>query len=313
MAEIALKNKIVTIQDVIKISEILNAHYSSLKQQFEESKLENEGKEYNETFYRVYLAWGELKFSIIHAEAKEDRDDFEWFKNSLISNAKNITGINIYYDCSYKENCKRYDEQDNHEHFRLHLDNNMMGYGGLDKEFPQRGLSQDASLQIDEILRNLKPRYDTTLKYRTLFRMVPSFAISGILGVVLALVLFLSTRFTFLPIGLVDFIKTDPWFLAAGGIAVMVILGLILPNPSMELFKRIYIDKRYEGYDTTWEVEHYKDDYEYFQNQTEFTVGRFYGSDKAREKIKRNFKISAIISLICVVALVGLTVALYLI
>ena len=297
-----------TVEDVVKIGEILNNHYSSLQQQFEESKLENEGKDYNEEFYRLSLGWGDLRFSIWHGDAKEERDDFWWFKDTLTKDAKNITGISINYDCNYSQNCKKFSGQDNHEHFRLNLDNNMTyGYGSLDKKFPQNELSQSAASQIDEILGNLKPRYDKTLQHRTLFRVMPSFAISGILGVVLALVMFLSTKFTFLPAGFVDFITADPWILAVGGLAVMIVLGFILPNPSMELFKRIHIDKQYQSYDSNWRIEHYENDYDRFKNQTEFAVGKFYGSDKAREKLSKNFKISAVISLICVAVLIALT------
>lgn len=312
MAEIELKNKLITVDDVLKVGEILNSHLNDLKQQSEKCKLENEGKEYGEEFYRLLIGWSELKFSILKGDAKEERDDFSWFKNVLINDAEKISGISISYNCSYKENSKRFEGRDLYESFRMHLDCDGIGYGSLDKEFPQTETSQTTAKQIDNVFQNCKPRFDKTLQHRTLYRQTPSFAISGILAIIVSFVVFLATKISFLPEEVVNFVLNNPWILAVGGFSIMIVLGFVFPNSNMSLFKKIYIDKEYKSYDSNWDIEHYEHNYERFKNQTEFAVGRFYGSDKAREKIQKNFKISLVIIALAIVVLTGLTIALYL-
>lgn len=310
MSEINLKNKLITVSDVLKISDIVVAHRDELAQRAEKAKAENEGNELD-AIYDIYIGFQDLKFSVYYGDAREEKDDYEWFKNALTHDASKITGIAINYSCHYQENAKRYAGQLLDEHFRIHLDTNHIGYGTLDKQAPNTESSQKFSREIDEVISNCKPRYDKTLQKRNLYRLVPSFAISFLLGFLVALVVFALAKLSVLPESFASFVADNPYILPIIVVGMGALLGFALPNPSMALFKQIKIDKNYQRYDPNWQIDHYENDYKRFMDQTEFSVGEFYGSDKAREKIKKNFKMSLICMALVIVLSVVLTIVAY--
>ncbi len=301
-----IKNKIITIEDILKIGEILNTRHETLKYESEQSKLENENKNYDQQFYKRYVSYGAIKFSIFYGDAKNEREDFEWFKETLTKDAKKVTGVWINYNSVFYKNTKtKFGNNQISEHFRLSLDNNRLGYGSIDIGFENNDEFQTISTQLNKIIDNCSPRYDKTLKNKKIYRLFPSFAISAFIALIAIVALFALTKLEILSQDFATFLESNPIVLIGGALAFTIIFGFLIPNPNMALYKTLIVDKKYHHYDTNWKIEHYQDDYERFKNQVELATGRFYGSDVIRKKIYKNFKISIYTLLICIVGIVA--------
>ena len=316
----ALKNKLITIKDVLKIGEVLNNRLNNLKNEFAICEKENEGKEYNEEYWRLYLqSFSELKFAIISPESREEQNSFEWFKENLTKNASKISGISIYYSCHFSKNTKdKFSANQYKEEVRLTLDNYYQtktystNFGDFDISYSDNNVEfNQISQQINQIIRNCSPRYDKTLKNKQLYRILPSFAISIITSLLAVCALFLLSKLSVLPKNISSYILSNPLILLGGGIVLTIILGIILPNPNMGHFNKIFVDKKYKTWDINWNIDHYENDIDQFKNQVEFAVGKFYNSDKTRLKIQRNFKISMIIIFIGIIIYAILAVMMF--
>lgn len=316
----ALKNKLITIKDVLKIGEILDNRLKALKDEYAICERENEGKEYNDEYWKLALAsYSELKFAIISPESREEQNSFEWFKENLTKNASKISGISIDYSCHFARDTKnKYSTDQYKEEVRLHLDSNYYSktnsynYGDFNISYSNNNTDFiDISRQINGVINSCSPRFDKTLKNKQLYRLLPSFAISIIISLFAVGALYLLSKFSVLPENIALYILTNPLILLGGGLILTILLGIILPNPNMSHFNKIFVDKKYKTWDRNWDIDHYENDIDQFKNQVEFAVGRFYGSDKSREKIKKNFKISMFVLLLGIVAYVVLAILMF--
>lgn len=307
--EDALANKLIRIKDVLEIANLIYSHNRTMVEEFQEEK-RLYGEEDPNKIYKIHIIYSDLTFGIIKKGGnQENRQDFEWFKNALLSQAANIEGISIRYSCSFNKN-KKYCEflSDRNESFDLYLTEN---YCTLSKQFSENNDEyRKVSSQIENIINKCPNRFDKTLKNRAIRRFLPSFAISSTLSLILGVVIYFLTRFEIITGSFVEYTSNN-YILVGGAAGLCLLLGIVLPNSNMSLYKRLVVDKKYERYNYDWEIDHYENDFDKYKSKVEFAVGKYYQSDKIREKIEKNFKISILFFCISLTLLAAFCITIF--
>lgn len=301
MAQNEILNKRLSIEKIFEIADKLQQRNDYYLQQYREREAISDYRqqeEYDASHNIRVTSRPRIEYSITTKDRQSEtrEDDIQWFKNCISENKKAISNISINYYVNLGTgpvNEHRYAN----ESMNLRCYEESI-YFNVDKANEVGLTDYDGfAASIGNILNNLPPRLDDTIKKKYIRSNIPSLNIGFALGIIVALALGLFCKFSDINIYINDFVAQTHYFMLAV-IGMSFAVGLLIPGVNHSLYRKIKIKQVWQGYNRSSNTEVYADDLVDFKNQCEVEIGDFSDYAKIRAKIEKNYKNSKIILLI---------------
>lgn len=289
-----ITNKIVSLDNIIYIADIMRRHdiyYAEIEEKEKQKK--EEAKARDEHYFMKFVSH-ETKFSVTfnNNENVSKDNDLDWFINTITSDPKSISSICVHYYASF-------DEQ--RESTTLYFYQNKVDFDCSTTNMSSNSLAE----QIEQFINSLPPRYDETIIKDSRRTMIPVLSISIPVGLVVAMALLIISRLGVLAAGVANVLNNG--FLLTGAFLLIAFFGaLIIPTENTSLYKHIKFETYYAGHDKNYKSI-YKNDYADFKNKCEVEIGENVEMPKVRRKINSNYKKAIkIVKIELIISLIGI-------
>lgn len=289
-----LNNKRISTETIKQIALLLDDHYKQMNALYTQYKTESEDYKNpaNEQIKDIVVSSKpRLTFSVTIGGEQEEREDVEWFIQSIKRDAKFLEKTSIHYYGSLRRDCSNnnsFSATSGEESFSLSLQPNY-AYHSSSINNPSRNFDE-VLYKIRTLLSSAPTNYDKTIKGKNMRENFPSMVYSMIGGIVLTLVIALLFRFMNVNIGIEWFI-CSPYF-APVMLALSIVVGLIIPGPNHSLYKKLDIKQRYSRYNRNTGSDVYEIDVKSMTDYCEVEIGANAEHGRIREKIEKNFSTS---------------------
>jgi len=293
---INLTNKRVDIIDIIKIAEMLNRRCKFYRDiEAEENRKIEEAKLRDEYYHPNKYAYGNIKFMIQfnNHETLSRENELDWFKETLLVNAKNINDVSIFFSGS---------EDDKRESLNITFTHDRIGFDVTTTNMYDNSLAH----MVEDYLNKLPPRFDDLVKNDGRRKMVPALTISIPLGIIVSFVLLFLVKFNVLTAS-IAITLTSGIALSAIFLVVAFIGSLLIPTKNNELYKNIKFETYYAGYDENRHESIHKNDYEEYKSRCEVAIGENAHMPEVRQKIEANYnKAKKVVKIELIIAVVAI-------
>ncbi len=291
-----IQNRIVNIQDIINIVELIHERHNYYQNLSSQTKAANEEAkamgQYSKTSYVDYKTKFTIEF--VNKEIQSIDNDFNWFSTNLMNNAKVIDNVSIYFH-AYAD--------DKSESVTIQFYSNRIYFDSTIKNMDYNYLAGNIAKYIDE----LPPRLDELVLKDNRRKIVPALTKSIPMGIILATIILLLCKF--------NVIKGNIGSILSSGIVLSIIFlvssflgALLIPTKNHNLYKYITMDTYYAGFDRDSNHAIYKNNYAEFKRHCEVAIGNNFEMPEVRKQIEENYikakktiKIELIISILAIV------------
>ena len=286
-----LQNKRISTETIKKIALLLDDHHKELKANYLQYKKESEN--YNDPINNehkdfIVISKPNLNFSITIQGETEEREDVEWFVQTLQRNAKFIDKVHIYFFASLRKDCTNnnsFSGTVGEESFSLSFQPDY-AYHNSSINNPTRDFDE-LLYKIKTLLNQAPAIYDATIKQKTKKENFPSLVIAMFGGIFLTLALGILFRVASFGLGFESFIAS-PYF-APIMFALTILVGLVIPGANHSLYNKLNIKKTYSRYNRNTREDVYEIDVKRMTNHCEVEIGPNADHGMIREKIEKNY------------------------
>lgn len=297
-----IKNKRISRDIIKKISKLIKDRYDQLNKIYEQYEIESQNfnDPINNTIKSVAVtSRPKFEISITYNDQTETKTDIDWLFDFLDTKSNQIEKITLFYSgyfCANISNNDYYKGNRSEEgvYLTFWCDNASIKF---DKQNP--------SEQFDGLIKNVESlilsapnNYDKTISNKFERKFTPSLSICLGLFLVLGTALYMFCKFSNKDIYINNFVLGKYFVPTLFGLSIL--FGFFLPGKNHSLYHDLALKKKYAGYSSSKKQSLFVDDVNYFKNNPEIEIGKFYNHGKIRKKIEENFKTSNIWCLIFV-------------
>lgn len=274
--EAKITNRIVSVDDIIRIAELTHNYCMRYKQLAREEQQKKEEAQARQEYHQWKYIDSRVKYRVELNKHQniEKVDDFEWFVNTLkTTNVAEITSVGVWFNAS--EDSKR-------ESFNIDFYPSKIYYDSSNSNMSDSTLPQ----MIERYLDGLPERYDELIAKDSRRVTIPAMSVAIPLALVLMLVcLFVGKQNIFAPE-----IFTNKLILLGIFLVITFFGSLIIPTKNTSLYTRIKIETYYAGYDEKNYKAIRKNDYDDFKSKCEVSIGENAQLPQVRQQIEENYQ-----------------------
>lgn len=286
-----LQNKRISTETIKEIALLLDGHYQDLNAKHLQYKKESENYSNpanNEHKDLIVVSKPTLNFSVTIQGETEERDDVEWFVQTVKKDAKFLDKVGISFYASVRKDCTNntsFSGTSGEESFSLSLQPDY-AYHNSTINNPTRDFDE-ILYKIKTLLNQSPAIYDDTIKKKNLKENFPSLVVAMFGGIILTLILGILFRVANFGLGFEWFIAS-PYF-APIILALTILVGLVIPGANHSLYNKLDIKKRYSRYNRNTKEAVYEIDVKGMTNHCEVEIGPNAEHGIIREKIEKNY------------------------
>lgn len=274
-----ITNKIVTIENILRVATLIEEHNDYYRDLISKEEIKYQEAQARDEYYTKQMIEAKITYGITfnNNETIHKTNEFDWFRNTLSANTKNIKEITInshaYADSKSESVYITFTQK------RIDLSSNSMDIG-----------ENETAHQVESYLNSLPPRFDELVVKDNRRKIIPALSISLVLGILGALVFFVLCKIEIITLSLE---KLYIGLISAGILLGVAFFGsLLIPTSNHSLYRNhIKFERYYAGYDDQYNSI-YKNDYAQYKNECEVCIGENADMANVRQRIEKNYKIA---------------------
>ncbi len=295
-----IKNKRISRDIIKKISKLIKDRSDSLNKYYEQYEIESKNFDdpINDTVKSIVVnSRPKFEISITHNDQTETKSDIDWLFDFLDTKSNQIEKITFFYSgffCANISNNDYYKGNRSEEgvYITFWCDNATIKF---EKQNPSEQF-EFLIKNIESMIASAPENYDKTISKKFERKFTPSLSLCLGILLVLGTALYMFCRFSNRDIYINNFVLGK--YFVPILFCVSVLLGFFVPGKNHSLYRDLALKKKYAGYSSSKKQSLFVDDVNYFKDNPEIEIGKFYKHGKIRKKIEENFKTANIWCLI---------------
>ncbi len=270
-------NIIVGTDNILQSAVFMEEHiksYQNIKNDEEKKSLDanSRGEFYSKKYVEATITYS-IEFD--NNETVSKTNEFDWFKDTLLSNVQNIKGVSMHFYAYMDDSSESVSVDFDEKRIDMYSDSKNLGGNNL-------------AHRIESYLDSLPTRYNDLVKNQEKRKLMPSFSISFGIGIVISLIFFILAKcgvfgFSFSKV-LLGLVSTSIL------LGLTFLVGMIVPSKNRRLYlNNFVIEKYYAGHDSNYNSI-YRDDIEKYKNECEVCIGKNMAMPVVRMEIEKNYK-----------------------